>query len=220
MQMANRLANQIINGSVPTTTPITLATESSASLPANTSTPTLTATPFATATPTATQISATVTVSAVKGNLFIRRGPDLAFNPLGALMDGQSETATARDPLSKWLQIPIPGQEGKAGWISIQTQYSSVSGDVASLPEVAPATWPVLAFIQNCMSDQMEIDPGAIVLPSSAYFPDNRIQINPGIYTIHDTSVTGSPEVMQVEIKEGSEINVTVDGHGNKHKCP
>ena len=220
MQMANRLANQITNDSVPTTTPITLPTESSASPLGNTPVPTLPAMPFASATPTATQTSFTVTVAAVKGNLFIRRGPDLAFNPVGALMDGQSEIATARDPLSKWLQIPIPGQEGKTGWISIQTTYSAVTGDVTSLPEVAPTTWPDLAFIQNCMSDQMEIDPGAIVLPSSAYFPDNRIQINPGIYTIHDTSVTGSPEVMQVEVKEGSEINVTVDGNGNKHKCP
>ncbi len=144
----------------------------------------------------------------------------MAFDPVGALMDGQSETATARDPLSKWLQIPIPGQEGKAGWISIQTTYSSITGDVMSLPEAAPAVWPVLAFIQNCMSDQMEIDPGAIVLPSSAYFPDNRIQINPGVYTIHDTTVTGSPEVMKVEVREGSEISVTVDGSGHKHKCP
>lgn len=220
MQVANRFTNGISNDAVSTMTPITSVTESSTSPLINTAIPTLTATPFATATPAATQTSSTVMVSAVKGNLFIRRGPDMAFNPVGALMDGQSAIATGRDPLSKWLQIPIPGQDGKTGWVSIQTVYSSVTGDVASLPEVTPTVWPALAFIQNCTSDQMEVDPGAIVLPSYAYFPDNRIQINPGIYTVHDTSVSGSPEVMNVEIKEGSEIDVIRDGNGNKSKCP
>jgi hypothetical protein len=135
-------------------------------------------------------------------------------------MNGQSETATARDPLAKWLQIPVPDQSGKTGWISIQTSYSSVIGDVMSLPEVVPTDWPALAFLQNCTYDQMEVDPGAIVLPSFTYFPDNRIQINPGTYRIYDTDVTGSPEVMKVEIKEGTEIDVRVDGNGNKRKCP
>ncbi len=179
-----------------------------------------TAAPTSTATPTTTPASSSVVVSAVNGNLFIRRGPDLAFNDIGALMNGQSAAATGRDPLSKWLQIPIPNQPGRTGWVSIQTSYSSVSGDVARLPEIAPTDWPVLAFIQNCTYDQMEIDPGEIVLPSFASFPDNRIQINPGIYRIHDTSVTGSPEVLKVQIREGVEIDVTVDGNGKKRKCP
>ncbi len=219
MQIGNRLENKLTGGQTATTTPITSATDSTTSS-LNTPVPTMTFAPRVTTTPTATQLPAVVTVSAVNGNLYIRRGPNLAFNPIGVLMEGQSETATARDPLSKWLQIPIPGQDGKSGWISIQTQFSSISGDVMSLPEFAPTSWPVLAFIQNCMSDQMEIDPGAIVLPSLANFPNNRIQINPGVYTIHDTDVTGSPEVMNVEIKEGSEVDVTLDGNGNKHKCP
>lgn len=218
--MANRLSNEVTNGTASTMTPIISATKSSASPLINTPVPTLTARPRATATPTPTKISSTVTISAINGNLFIRRGPNMAFNPAGALMDGQSATATARDPLSKWLQIPIPDKPGETGWVSIQTKYSAVNGDVMSLPELAPTTWPVLAFIENCTYDQMEIDPGAIILPSFTYFPDNRIQINPGVYSIHDTDVTGSPEVMNVEIKEGSSIDVTVDGNGKKRKCP
>ncbi len=219
MQMVNRLGNTLTGGQTATMTPITSATDSSTS-PLNTPILTMTFAPRATVTPTATQISSTVMVSAVNGNLYIRRGPDLAFNPIGALMNGQSATATGREPLSKWLQIPIPGQGARTGWVSIQTKFSTVSGDVMSLPELAPTDWPVLAFIQNCTYDQMEIDPGAIVLPSLTYFPSNRIQIDPGIYSVHDTDVTGSPEVMNIDVREGSAINVTVDGNGGKRKCP
>jgi hypothetical protein len=159
-------------------------------------------------------------VSAVKGNLFIRRGPDLAYDSVSVLMDGQSAKALARDVLSKWVQISIPDDPQKTGWISIQSHYTIVSGDVASLPEVTPTDWPMLAFLQNCTHHLMRADPGGIFIPAVDHFQENYAQLNPGVYTVYDIEVDGSPEVLQVEIKEGSEIDIRDDGNGEHRKCP
>ena len=67
--------------------------------------------------PTATKISPTaasfseVKISAVKGNLFIRRGPDMSFNPVGVLYKDTSAEVIARDILSKWVQVKIPNSD-------------------------------------------------------------------------------------------------------------
>ena len=180
-----------------------------------------TATPIATQTISVTPTPAlpSVTVSAVKGNLFIRRGPDLAYNAVAVLMDGQSVRALARDVLSKWLQVQFPDDPGKTGWVSIQSHYTLVNGDVTDLPEVTPTDWPALAFLQNCTHHLMQADPGGILIPAVDNFQENYAQLNPGIYAIHDLEVDGSPEVMQVEIKEGSEIDIREDGNGEHRKC-
>jgi len=143
----------------------------------------------------------------------------LAFNAVAVLLDGESEPVLARDVLGKWVQIPIPGQS-RTGWISIQTKYSIVSGDVMSLAENTPSYWPELAFLRNCTYDQMVVEPSGVVLPSLRNFPLNDVQINPGIYKIYDTDVDGYPEVMKVEVKEGLAIDVQFDGNGDKRKCP
>ncbi len=184
--------------------------------------------PVATATasvvPTATflpiQTSKVVTVAATKGNLFIRRGPDLGFNPIAVLRDGQSATAQARDVLSNWLQIPIPGQPDKTGWVSIQTHYSVVSGDVMNLPEFTQTYWPEAASLRNCTHHQLEADPAGIVLPPVDQFPDNEVQMNPGTYAIRDIDVDHSPVVAEVVLQEGSAIDVRTDGDGVRKKCP
>lgn len=181
-----------------------------------------TATPIATQTSsiTPTTTLSSVTVTAIKGNLFIRRGPDLAYDAVSVLMDGQSVRALARDVLSKWLQVQVPDDPQKTGWVSIQSHYTVVSGNVKNLPEVTPTDWPVLASLQNCTHHLMRVDPGDILIPAVDNFQENYAQLNPGIYVIHDTEVNGSPEVMQVEIKEGSEINIREDGNGEHRKCP
>jgi hypothetical protein len=199
----------------PANTPSPVATGQTTNLPYTTS-PSLT--PTITTSPTST--SQAIVITTEKGNVFVRRGPDLAYNAVSVLMDGQSVMGLARDVLAHWVQIPIPGQSGKTGWISIQTHFVALSGDVMSLPEVTPTDWPVLAFLRNCTHDQMEADPGGIVIPAVDNFPDNDVQINPGIYTIHDTDIKGSPGVMKVEIKEGSAIDILNDGNGNHKKCP
>ena len=135
-------------------------------------------------------------------------------------MQGQSEPALARDVLSTWVQIPIPGAPQKTGWVSVQTAYSHLSGDIMTLPELAPTDWPALAFLRNCTYDDMVTDPGGIVIPSLDNFPANEVQVDPGSYRIHDTAVDGSPEVLKVELREGSAIDIRVDGNGEKRKCP
>ena len=159
-------------------------------------------------------------MAATKGNLFIRRGPDLGFNPIAVLKDGQSARALARDVLSNWLQIPIPGQPDKSGWVSIQTHYSVVSGDVMNLPELAQTYWPVAASLRNCTHHQMEADPAGIVLPPVDQFPDNEVQMNPGTYAIRDIDVDRSPVVAEVVLQEGSAIDIRTDGDGVRKKCP
>ena len=166
------------------------------------------------------QISEAVTVTAVKGNLFIRRGPDLAYNSISVLMDGQSGKAVARDVLGGWLQIYIPDNPKETGWISIQSRYSEVHGDVTSLPVFMPTDWPSQAWLRNCTLHQMEVNPGGMIISAVYNFPDNEVQINPGVYTIHDIVVDGSPEVMELEMKEGSERDILDDGDDHHRKCP
>jgi hypothetical protein len=165
-------------------------------------------------------MSQPVRVSAVKGNLFIRRGPDMAFNPIAVLKAGQTAPAMARDVLAGWLQISIPDAPGKTGWVSIQTQYSIVSGDVTVLPSSLPTEWPVPAFLRNCTFHQLEANPGGIVLPGLENFPANDVRVNPGSYRVYDLDVDGTPEVLKVDLKEGTSIDVHVDGDGEKRKCP
>jgi len=202
--------------STPTVAP------SEAALPASPVVPTPTATGFAIATspasPTPTETA--VTVAAVKGNLYIRRGPDVAFNPIAVLSAGQSASALGRDVLAQWLQVPVPGHPDREGWISIQTIYSAVSGDVTKLPEIEPTDWPVPAFLRNCTFHNMTAEPGGILLPALSNFPANDVRINPGTYRVYDTDVDGAPEVLKVELKEGSAIDIRTDGDGLRRKCP
>lgn len=197
----------------------TITTEEQAVIPA-----TLTAqieSPAATATeifPTATSLPK-VTVSAIKGNLFIRRGPDMAYNPIGVLYKDTSAAVIQRDVLSNWVQITIPNSD-HTGWVSIQTKYSKVDGDIKALPEFTPTDWPVPAYLRNCTHHQMYIMPSEIVLPSSLKFPDNEVWLYPGSYVIYDIDVSGEPEVLQVDIGEGSVVEILDDGLGEHRKCP
>ena len=161
-----------------------------------------------------------VLVAAVKGNLYIRRGPDVAFNPIAVLSAGEQETASARDVLEEWVQIPIPGQPDKSGWVSVQTTFSSVTGDIATLPEVMPTDWPVPAFLRNCTLHDLTAEPGGIDLPALTNFPANDVRINPGTYRVYDADVDGNPEVLKVELREGSAVDINIDGDGQKKKCP
>ena len=181
--------------------------------------PTATLSPVPTIVVISTPTLAPVRIAAVKGNLFIRRGPDMAFNPIAVLMEGQSEIALARDVLGTWVQVPLPGNSQMAGWVSIQTQYSAVAGDIMDLPEIQPTDWPLLASLRNCTFHQMVTNPGSVVIPSADNFPANDVNVNPGIYRILDTDVDGYPEVLKVEIREGSAIDIRVDGDGDKRKC-
>jgi hypothetical protein len=161
-----------------------------------------------------------VTISAVGGNLFVRRGPDMSFNPIAVLYEGQHAIVLARDVLADWVQIPLPNQTGGTGWVSIQTRFSVIEGDVKSLPQLAPTEWPIPAYLANCTYHQMMIDPGDIVLPSLLEYPENEMWLYPGIYNVYDLEVAGHPEVATVEMREGIQIEIRVDGNNEKRKCP
>jgi len=188
----------------------------------------LLSTPTATiesAVPTKTDISPiatsipSVTINVMKGNLFIRRGPDMAFNPVGVLYKHTSAKVIARDVLSDWVQIQIPNSD-ETGWVSVQTEYSQVEGNLQSLPEYTPTEWPVAAYVRNCTHHRMFILPSEVILSSSYEFPDNEVWIYPGTYTAIDIDVPGDPEVASFSIKEGGEFEIRWDGLGEKRKCP
>jgi hypothetical protein len=160
-----------------------------------------------------------VSVAAVNGNLYIRRGPAVAYNSIAVLYDGQSARAQGRDVLANWLEVPVPGNPETLGWVSIQTVYSAVSGDVTKLPEIQPTDYPVPAFLRNCTYHDLTAEPGGILLPAITNFPANDVRINPGTYRVYDSNVEGNPEVLKVELREGSAVDVKVDGNGEKHKC-
>jgi hypothetical protein len=161
-----------------------------------------------------------VTITAVKGNLFIRRGPDLAYNPIALLLKGQSAIVLAHDVLGNWVEIPISTLPGKTGWVSIQTVFSSVSGNLMNMPEILPTDWPVPSYVRNCTHDQMIVEPGDTMLPSIDNSPDNEVWIYPGVHKVYDTDVDSQPEVLTVDLKEGMTVDVRVDGNGDHRKCP
>jgi hypothetical protein len=167
-------------------------------------------------TPTPSQ----VVITAVKGNLFIRRGPDLAFNPISVLQAGQSAPVLAHDVLGKWVEVPIANLPGKTGWISIQTAFSSVSGTLADTPEILPTEWPVAAYLRNCTYHQMLVEPGDTTLLSLLNAPDNEQWIYPGVHKVYDQDVDGQPEVLTVDLREGMTVDIRIDGNGDHRKCP
>lgn len=168
--------------------------------------------------PTAAPAITLVTVTAAGGNVFIRRGPDLAYDSVGVLADGQRVTALARDVLGNWLQIEVPGTS-EPGWISIQSRYTIVDGETGALPQHVPSDWPLQAWLRNCTLHRMEADPGGIAIPPVDEYPANDVALNPGLYVIRDLDVNGAPTVMEADIREGSEIDIREDGDGNRRKC-
>jgi hypothetical protein len=169
--------------------------------------------------PTATPSLPKVTISAVKGNIFIRRGPDMAFNPIGVLYKDTSAKVIAHDVLSDWVQIKIPKSD-KTGWVSIQTKYSKVEGEIKNLPEYTPTEWPVPAYVRNCTYHRMYVLPVEIVIPPYLQKPDNEVWIYPGTYTVYDIDVVGDPGVDKIVVKEGSQIDLLYNGLGERRKCP
>ena len=159
-----------------------------------------------------------VTITAIKGNIFIRRGPGMAYNPISVLYKNTSTKVIARDVLSKWVQVVLPDSD-KTGWVSIQTEYSKLNGEFASLPDFTPTDWPIPAYLRNCTRHDMYVMPGEITLYSYFAYPDNEVWLYPGFYTVQDLFVPGEPQVLDFEIREGLEIEIQDDGLGEHSKC-
>jgi len=180
--------------------------------------PTAIATPTIAVTPSPT--IATVTVMAVNGDISIRSGPDETFDAIAVLRKGMTVTALARSIMNGWVQVPIPSQEGKTGWVSILTDYSVVSGNVLDLPRIDEVEWPVGSYLLNCTTHQMLVEPGDKTLQPVGDSPKNRVWFSPGLYTIYDFDVSGHPQVKNLNLLSRIEVKIIKDGDGQQSECP
>jgi hypothetical protein len=158
-----------------------------------------------------------VVITAATGSLSIRRGPGTAYNLLGYLMDTQSAVATARDPSSNWLYIPIPAAPTYFGWVSAATSYSTVAGDIASLPVMNVAAAEPIT-IRNCTYHPMKITPLNIILQPQTD-PIHSTVVLPGDYAAYDQSVSNTL-VKSMSLEEGDWVDINTDGLGNTYYCP
>jgi hypothetical protein len=172
---------------------------------------------------TATPTLPLFTITAINGNLYIRRGSGSDFNPIGVLLQGQTATVMGRDILDEWLYIPIPSQTGKFGWVSTLTIYSSISGQTMDLP-VVDSDLAVPAYIQNCSSHNMIVLPAGVILPPFYQYPDSVVQFDPGEYTIMDYDNPkynpNSNQGLVIDLVEGELYRITAMGTAAQHKCP
>jgi len=183
--------------------------------------PTATKTPIPapqTATPAATQTPESVVFTVSGGNLNVRRGPDLTYNYIDVLYDGDETVAVGRDRQGDWLLIEFPANPEKTGWVTTQTEYSTVEGDINSLPyvEVEPA---VPAYIRNCTKHTILVEPVGVELLSKYNDPDNEASFDVLTYQIYDLDVAGSPRLEDVSLAEGRRVDILYDGNGDKSKC-
>ena len=190
--------------------------------------------PSASATPEGVVITATK-----KGSIGILRGTSLSYDTLGYLKPGQHSIATARNSDGSWLYIYVPNYPSVYGWAWAGSVYSTVTGDVKSLPikTVDPA---VPAYIRNCTFDPMIIKPGNVLLQPQTDTVNNKKQFNPGTYTAIDqgslvtptmvavstgtpTAVIpsmGNPQVLTITLKEGVSVDIKKDAYNNTYSCP
>ncbi|MBK6794453.1 MAG: SH3 domain-containing protein [Anaerolineales bacterium] len=201
---------------VETSTEEPTATVTSAPLPTTTPVPVTEVLPTLTFTP-----APSVRILAVNGNLYIRRGPGTAYNTVGYLMNSVSADVIGQDMLSKWVQVIIPDSE-QSGWISLQTPYSHIDGDLSDVPAFTFTEWAEASYVKNCTEHDLLIMPNEIYLYSlwtnSTY--KNQSQIDPGRYEIFDVSLPDEPLVDVLDIREGQMIYLTKNGLEEEHNCP
>lgn len=193
--------------------------------PSSTATSAPPPTPTATIAPTATEIPPTalppVHVTAINGNLNIRRGPGTPYDRIGVLKNGTSADVIGRDVLTKWVQINIPDTD-HTGWVSLLTPYSGIDGDLSLIPSFTFTEWPEPAYIKNCTEHDLYIMPNGLSLLSlwtnGQYL--NEVQVDPGVYDIYDLFVPSEQKIQTVDLREGETVYITVNGLGVKHNCP
>lgn len=187
---------------------------------------TVTSTPLPT--PTVVSVPSTlsspqtsVTIKAVSGNLYIRRGPSTKYSRIGVLTKGMTAEVIGRDVLSKWVQINIPDSEF-TGWVSMLTTYSKVNGDLSQIDSFTFTDYPVPAYIKNCTEHLLLVEPGEHYLENlftnAQYL--NEVQLDPGVYTVYDMSLSDEPKLDSIDLQEGETAYITVNGLGVSHKCP
>jgi hypothetical protein len=169
---------------------------------------------------THTPITSMVTVTVINGNLSIRSGPDITFDAIAVLKNGETATARARSIIDGWVQIPIPSQAGKTGWIFLKTSFSIVSGNVLDLPRIDIVEWNFGSYLRNCTPHQMIVKPGDKILQPVGDAPKNRAWFAPGPHSVYDLDVPGEPVVANLSVLEHSETNILKDGNRQQWNCP
>ena len=186
-----------------------------------TDTPLPTKTLIPASTETASTPTPSVRVTAVNGNLYIRRGPSTAYDRIGILKSATSANVIGQDMLSKWVQIQIPGTE-LTGWVSLLTPYSRIDGNLEDAPAFTFTEWPEPAYIKNCTEHDIIILPNEIYLYSlwanASYL--NYVQVDPGVYEIQDASLPDAPVYETIDVQEGETFYITVNGLDEYHNCP
>jgi hypothetical protein len=179
--------------------------------PTKTPTPTveITASPFPTG----------ITITAVEGDVAIRKGPDTSFDAIAKLQDGETATILARSIMDGWVQIEIPSQEGQTGWISVQTNFSVINGNLLDLPRVDAVEWNVGSYLINCTPHQMIVKPGNVILEPIDDAPANRVWFSPGLYSVYDMDVEGQPVAANLTVTEHREFHILKDGTRKQWSC-
>ena len=169
----------------------------------------------------ATRIAPTpknVSVTIKGGNLFVHRGPSLYHNFVGVLYDGETAIANGRDRISRWIRIELPSKPDVDGWITTETIYTQVSGDLGDLPyiETEPA---IPAYIRNCTKITVLILPADVQLLDKFNEPYNEEQFPVGVYQVIDLDFPGTAKLEDVNLSEGKTVDIRFDGAGEKSKC-
>jgi len=163
--------------------------------------------------------SAIVTITAVEGDIAIRKGPDKTFDATTSLKNGETATVLARSIMDGWVQIEIPSQAGETGWISVESNYSIVSGNLLDLPRIDAVEWNVGSYLINCTPHKMLVKPGDVTIAPQGEAPNNRVWFPPGTYSVYDLDVTGEPVAANLTITEHREYHILKDGTRKQWTC-
>ena len=152
------------------------------------------------------------------GNLNVRRGPSIDYNYVGVMYDGETAIAVGRDRISRWVLVEVPSQPGLKGWVTTETEYSSVQGDVGVLPfvKVAPAS---PAYIRNCTRHEMLVMPNEVELLTKFDKPYNEERFGVGIYWVYDLEDPHREVIQEITLSEGRTVDIRLDWTGEKSKC-
>lgn len=211
----------LISGEIPTWTPRPIDMTQTA-VPTATSPFPVSIVPTATRTkPVSTtiiQTPQTVMVTIDGGNLFVRRGPSLDYNYVGVLYDGETALATGRDRVSRWIRIALPSKPEVEGWITTETRYTLIDGDISNLTYIKtdPAN---PAFIRNCTKHELLIKPVGVKLLDKYNKPYNEERFSVGIYQIFDLENPDNSPIDEISLSEGKTVDILYDWTGEKSKC-
>jgi hypothetical protein len=208
-------------GEIPTWTPRPVDLTLTALPTATDLAPISSATPvprIATPTPRVVMSPQTVRVTIKGGNLFVRRGPGLDYNDVGVLYNGDSALANGRDRISRWIRIALPSKPELNGWITTETNYTIIDGDIPNLPyiETEPAR---PAYIRNCTAHELWVMPAEVKLLENFEEPYNVERFPVGIYEIYDLHNPEGKPIEVVSLSEGKTVEIQYDWTGEKSKC-